>query len=165
MTEVFISDDLFEVKSKEKGFEVNGQSVSPDIEKLHPKLWHLIHNHESIKVFVNKVDKEKRIISLTVNGKPVEVNLRTREEQLLKAIGMDASMVKKIDSLRAPMPGLVHSIQVKEGDEVSEGEVLLILEAMKMENVIKSPTTGVISKIHVSEKNSVEKNEILLSFS
>lgn len=165
MTEVSILDQLFEVKPEANGFVVNGENLNPNIEKLHPKLWHLIHNHNSVKVFVNKIDQEKRTVSLTVNGKPVEVSLSTREEKLLKSIGMDASMVKKIDSLRAPMPGLVHSIQVKEGAEVEEGEVLLILEAMKMENVIKSPTSGVVSRIHINEKDSVEKNEILLSFS
>lgn len=165
MTEVSILNQLFEVKPHDDGFLVNGENLNPDIEKLHPKLWHLIHNHNSVKVFVNKIDKEKRTVSLTVNGKPVEVSLSTREEKLLKSIGMDAAMVKKVDALRAPMPGLVHSIQVNEGDEVEEGDVLLILEAMKMENVIKSPTTGTVSKIHINAKDSVEKNEVLLSFS
>ncbi|MEM6802764.1 MAG: DUF2118 domain-containing protein, partial [Bacteroidota bacterium] len=60
--------------------------------------------------------------------------------------------------------GLVHSISVSEGDEVKEGDALIILEAMKMENVIKSPTDGVIAKVHVKEKDSVEKNSVMINF-
>ena len=165
MTEANISGKTFEVKSGKNGYVINGSELSPDLKKLHPRLWHILHKNNSVKVFVNKIDKDKRIVELVVNGKAVEVKLKTRAEQLLKSIGMEGAMVKKIDSLRAPMPGLVHSIHVEEGTEVKEGEALMILEAMKMENVIKSPTDGVISKIHVNEKDSVEKNAIMLSFS
>ena len=62
------------------------------------------------------------------------------------------------------MPGLVVDILKKSGDEVSEGENLLILEAMKMENVIKSPINGVIKSIGVKAKDTVEKNQLLISF-
>ncbi|MEL6255515.1 MAG: acetyl-CoA carboxylase biotin carboxyl carrier protein subunit [Bacteroidota bacterium] len=165
MTEANISGKNFEVKSGKKGYIINGFELDPDLKKLHPRLWHILHKNTSVKIFVNKIDKDKRIVELVVNGKPVEVQLKTRAEQLLKSIGMEGAMVKKIDSLRAPMPGLVHSIHVEEGTEVKEGDALLILEAMKMENVIKSPTDGIISKIHVNEKDSVEKNAIMLSFS
>ena len=62
------------------------------------------------------------------------------------------------------MPGLIQRIEVNKGDEIHKGDPLLILEAMKMENVIKSPGEGIVSTIHVREKASVEKNELLISF-
>ncbi|MEL6135773.1 MAG: acetyl-CoA carboxylase biotin carboxyl carrier protein subunit, partial [Bacteroidota bacterium] len=78
--------------------------------------------------------------------------------------GMEHSLSKKLDSLKAPMPGLIHSLKVEAGQEVKKGDPLLILEAMKMENIIKSPGEGVVKEIHVVEKNSVEKNALLITF-
>ena len=65
--------------------------------------------------------------------------------------------------LKAPMPGLVISIPVSEGQGVSQGEVLLILESMKMQNELKSPRDGVISRIRIKEGDSVERKQTLLS--
>jgi biotin carboxyl carrier protein len=77
---------------------------------------------------------------------------------------MDNMASKKVLELKAPMPGLVLNIVVKEGDSISKGDALLVLEAMKMENNIKSPTDGIIKKIHAVKGNAVEKNQLLISF-
>jgi biotin carboxyl carrier protein len=62
------------------------------------------------------------------------------------------------------MPGLVLKIMVEPGQEVSKGDGLLILEAMKMENIIKAPTDGVVKSIEVEQSNAVEKNQVLIKF-
>ena len=62
------------------------------------------------------------------------------------------------------MPGMVLNILVAEGQEVKKGEALIILEAMKMENILKSPTDGVIKKIAINKGVAVEKNQILIQF-
>jgi len=62
------------------------------------------------------------------------------------------------------MPGLVRQVYVKEGDLITKGDSLIILEAMKMENVLKSPLDGIVSELFVKPGESVEKNQILLSF-
>jgi biotin carboxyl carrier protein len=62
------------------------------------------------------------------------------------------------------MPGLVLNVLVAEGDEVKKGESLLVLEAMKMENMIKSPTDGVIKKVSIKQGDKVEKNTLLIHF-
>ena len=62
----------------------------------------------------------------------------------------------------APMPGNIWKILVKEGQEVKRGDVLLILEAMKMENEYKSPAHGTIKKIFVKEGDNVESNQVLI---
>jgi biotin carboxyl carrier protein len=62
------------------------------------------------------------------------------------------------------MPGLVIEYFVKEGDEVQAGDKLMILEAMKMENVIKATGEGKIKKLVVSKGNTVEKNQLLIEF-
>ena len=70
----------------------------------------------------------------------------------------------KVSDLKAPMPGLVLEVSVEGGQQVSKGDGLLILEAMKMENVIKSPTDGVIKSISVNKGETVEKNQLILNF-
>ncbi len=64
--------------------------------------------------------------------------------------------------IKAPMPGLIKEIEVKEGEYVEPGTGLIILEAMKMENEIHAPISGVIKKISIEKHNTVEKNQLLL---
>jgi len=64
--------------------------------------------------------------------------------------------------VRAPMPGLIREIAVKEGDAVTKGQRLLTLEAMKMENEITSPGDGVVGKFTLSPGESVEKDQVLI---
>jgi biotin carboxyl carrier protein len=64
--------------------------------------------------------------------------------------------------LASPMPGAVVKINVKEGDRVNKGDVMLVLEAMKMENELKAEADAIVEKILVSEKKSVDKNETLI---
>lgn len=74
------------------------------------------------------------------------------------------SLTKKVNHLKSPMPGLVLKVIAKVGDLVKQGEPLLVLEAMKMENVFKAPSDVVIKSIDVTEKQAVEKGELLISF-
>jgi biotin carboxyl carrier protein len=71
---------------------------------------------------------------------------------------------QKINNVKAPMPGLIQSIAVAEGDSISKGDNLLVLVAMKMENVIKSSGSGVIKTLKVMSGQIVEKNQVLLEF-
>jgi biotin carboxyl carrier protein len=60
------------------------------------------------------------------------------------------------------MPGMVLRLHVNEGDKIKKGDPLLVLEAMKMENIIKAAGDGVVKKINISEKTAVEKNQVLI---
>jgi biotin carboxyl carrier protein len=70
----------------------------------------------------------------------------------------------KIKELKAPMPGLVIDVRVKENDSVKKGDPLVILEAMKMENIIKSPADLIVKKVNIKKVNVIEKNQIMISF-
>ncbi|MEM6803432.1 MAG: hypothetical protein AAF696_18640, partial [Bacteroidota bacterium] len=61
MTEASISEKTYQVENKGREFVVNGKKLNPDLERTHPKLWHILHNNTSVKIFVNKVDTEKRL--------------------------------------------------------------------------------------------------------
>jgi biotin carboxyl carrier protein len=86
-------------------------------------------------------------------------------DELLHQLGMDSQNTSKIAELKAPMPGLVLRILASEGDEVMKGGNLLVLEAMKMENIIKAPADVVIKSIRVIAGDKVEKNQVMIIFS
>lgn len=85
-----------------------------------------------------------------------------REKRLRSSFGSGPEQTGEY-YLKAPMPGLVISIPVSDGQEISQGEVLVILESMKMQNELKSPRDGKISRIRVKEGDSVERKQTLLS--
>ena len=77
---------------------------------------------------------------------------------------MEKALVAEVSDLKAPMPGLVLSIEVEEGQEVKKGDVLMILEAMKMENAIKAPADLVIKEIKCKQSEAVDKGQVLMIF-
>jgi biotin carboxyl carrier protein len=79
-------------------------------------------------------------------------------------MGMAQTGTGNLKDIKAPMPGLILDVKVAPGDLVKKGDVVLILEAMKMENSIKSPGDGVVKDIKVALKQSVEKNQVLIQF-
>jgi len=92
----------------------------------------------------------------------VHVQLEDEKSRLLKSFGK--TFVNQADTLaiKAPMPGLVVSVNVEPGDIVDPGKGMLILEAMKMENEIRSPIRGKVKSISVTKGKAVEKGEVLL---
>ena len=83
---------------------------------------------------------------------------------------LDALMPKKVaadtsKSLICPMPGLVKSLSVKAGQEIKAGEVLCIVEAMKMENVLRAERDATITVIHVKEGESIAVDAVIMEFS
>jgi biotin carboxyl carrier protein len=99
---------------------------------------------------------------LKINGKHQLVTLQDSYDQLVKKMGLNTGILHKISAIKAPMPGLVLSISIEAGQAVKQGDPLLILEAMKMENVIKSPGDGIVKKIVVEKGKPVDKGEILI---
>lgn len=143
---------------------VDGEPVHIDISAYNPKVSGVLLNGRSYEVFVEKFDPEEKVAELRINGKKAVVSLTTELDLLLKRMGLNAGASGKARDIKAPMPGLIHSISVSNGTEVKKGDAVIILEAMKMENVIKSPADGVVEKIHVEHGASVVKNQLLISF-
>lgn len=85
-----------------------------------------------------------------------------REKRLRSAAGGGVAETGEYH-LRAPMPGLVVAVTVAEGQEVKKGQVILILESMKMQNELKAPRDGTMGRIRVKAGESVEQKQTLLS--
>jgi pyruvate carboxylase subunit B len=88
---------------------------------------------------------------------------RNLREILMERMGIEEGEGAQSMELRAPMPGKVLEILVQEGQAVEEGEAMLVLEAMKMENVLRAGTSGVVSSIGVTTGAAVEKEAVLIS--
>lgn len=145
--------------------QVNDQPTDFDLLKIGTQSSHIIHDNKSYAVEVVAFDKAEKLAHIKVNGNVYQVQVTTPLDLLLKQLGMDNLSSNKILQIKAPMPGLVLNVLVSEGTEVKKGDNLLVLEAMKMENMIKSPTDGIIKKIAVKQGDKVEKNELLVVFS
>ena len=64
--------------------------------------------------------------------------------------------------LKSPMPGLVIKVAVEEGDEIKKGDVLVILESMKMQNELKAPRDGKVTRVMIKDGDSIEQKETML---
>ena len=144
-------------------FDLNGD-IEWDIVKVKEGQFHIIHKGKSFVADVLSHDKESKTAAIQINSNTYAVQLKDRFDELLHDLGMGVGNTSKDNEVKAPMPGRVLEILVKVGDSVSEGDGLLILEAMKMENIIKSTREGVLKQIQATEGDSVEKNAVLLSY-
>ncbi len=163
VNEETISTNLSVENGKVSG-TVGEALINGDLIKVNDKQYHLLYNNQSYNVDVLKLDKAEKIMVLRINGNKFSVQLKDQYDTLLHSLGLDTLATKKVNDLKAPMPGKVLSINVVEGQEVKKGDAILILEAMKMENILKSPCDGTIKKIAVSQQTVVEKNQLLIQF-
>ena len=153
--------------------KVNGEleiSVSTDDIKLldtiktsHLK-YHIIQNRKSYSAEITASNFNEKSYKVKINNNTYNINIYNDLDQVIKNLGFEVGNAKQIDKILAPMPGLILEISIKVGDEVKENDPLLILEAMKMENLISSPRAGVIKSIVAKKGDAVDKNQLLIAF-
>lgn len=139
-------------------------NARPDLVRTGPGQFSLIHGGRSFRVLVLKEDRENSTFRLRIDAHTYTVKLDDEQQRLLHEMGLDKAAAQIVRDLKAPMPGLVLKVLVKEGDRVGKNDPVLVLEAMKMENVIKAPGEATVERIHVSERTAVEKGQLLLAF-
>ena len=135
-----------------------------DLIEIKNGIFHIIKDNKSYNAEVLKTNKEEKNFIIRVNGNKYTVQIKDKYDALLKELGIESGAVSKVKEVKAPMPGLVVDVRVKEGDTVKKGDALVVLQAMKMENILKSPSDAVIKKIHIKKDNTIEKNQIMISF-
>ena len=143
---------------------LNGETFNWDVIKIKENTYHIIKDNKSYNLEVLSIKPEEKSFFIKVDGIKYQFNAKDKYDELLHSLGMDNLASKKVSDLKAPMPGLVLEVSLEGGQQVSKGDALLILEAMKMENVIKSPTDGVIKSISINKGETVEKNQLILNF-
>ena len=164
MVKATVNKKSFEVNITEEGFSINGEAIHWDLVKSGEGYFHILYNNKSYRAEVAKTDVATKTFVIKINGGMYTVELKDKFDLLLEKMGMNSGASGKVNNIKAPMPGLIIDLKVKQGDEVKLNDPLLILEAMKMENIIKSAGEGVVKSVKVKKGDSVEKNQVLIEF-
>lgn len=154
--------EAYSVNFKDGLLTINGENIAMDSIRISENKYHIIYHNKSVTIELVQSANGKKELDMVVNGVVQKAVITDEYDALLAKLGLDKLNQVKVNQIKAPMPGLVISIRVKEGDSVKKGDTILVLEAMKMENVIKAPVDTTILKINVTEKVAVEKNQVLV---
>lgn len=143
---------------------VDGHLVAWDIERISETRFHIIYKNKSFLAELVQHDRASKMVTLKINGAIHKVEIKDRYDLLLEKMGMSSSDSGKVLSVKAPMPGLIVKLMVGVGDTVKSGDALLVLEAMKMENMIKATSDAIVSQIKIKKGDSVERGQALIEF-
>lgn len=166
MYKVKVNDKYnFEITSEKEHHYINGISVETDFLKVNSGTFHILHNNKSYNAELIEIERSEKTCSIKVGSSVYTMKLTDSHDELLHQLGMDNLSSAKVSELRAPMPGLVLRVLTTDGESVPKGGNLLVLEAMKMENIIKAPADVVVKTIKVKAGDKVEKNQVMMIFS
>ena len=142
------------VKVNDRLLTVNFESVSGQ------PVYSLLLDGKSFESYVYEGEEDWQVL---LRGHLFQVKVEDEREKRLRAAAGGGVAEGGEFHLKAPMPGLVVAIPVTEGQEVKKGQVLVILESMKMQNELKSPRDGFVDRIKVRAGESVEQKQTLLN--
>lgn len=149
--------------NQENEFEFTKEEIdSLDLQKISGNSYHLLKNNKSFKAEILKPDFLNRTYDIKINSNIYSVKINNELDQLIEDMGLSLGSAQQVNDIKAPMPGLILEVNVKEGDEVKEGDYLLVLEAMKMENTLTAPRDGVVKSVTIEKSQTVEKNQLLI---
>ncbi len=151
----------------DKTFLYKGATFEYDIKYLSESIISLrINGNNYIAKVEKNMDSEDNhidtVFHVDINSETFNVECKSELDVLTEKFSKGKSDSKFKNDVFSPMPGAIVKLNVKEGDLVNKGDVLLVLEAMKMENEIKAARDCRVKKIFVEEKNSVDKGQILI---
>lgn len=145
----------------EKHIRINERLLDVDFESISGQpVYSLLMGGKSYEAYVSPDDEQWEVL---LRGRLYQAEVQDEREKRLRSAGGAGAAEGGEFQMKAPMPGLVVAIPVEEGQQVKKGQVLLILESMKMQNELKSPRDGQIQRIKVKAGETVEQKQTLLS--
>lgn len=151
--------------NQEFEFDISQETLSQlDAVKTTDTGYHILQDNISYKAEIVTSDFTKKTYQVLVNNRAYTVDIADAIDLLIKDMGFSIGSSKQSNALTAPMPGLILDVQVSAGQEVKEGDTLVILSAMKMENSFVSHMDGIIKAVHVSKDDAVDKGQLLVEF-
>jgi pyruvate carboxylase subunit B len=156
-----VGERSFDIQVSEDGqLTVNDATVQVGFERVGEDSFLLLVDGQSLPVVIEQTDGDT--LRVTLNGRVTTVQVKDERAMLLERFGLADAAGAHEQEIRAPMPGLVLNVMVEEGQEVQEGDGLIVLEAMKMENELRAQADGVVAKVQVAAGDAVGKNDLLL---
>ncbi len=153
----------FTVTSEDSIFSFAHQDiVALELFPLGNNRYHYIQDNQCFELELIEISRKRKTIEILLNQEKFSFTISGPLELLIEKMGLNASFDNSQKELKAPMPGLILDILIKEGQSVTKNEDLIILEAMKMENILKSDGEGIVKAIHIKKGDSVDKHQILL---
>jgi len=144
----------------DKRVVINGEPYEFDFQGLRQHLsYSLLLEGKSFEI---NIYQDNGVWEVLLRGNQYSVQVEDERERRLRMAAGQASKQEGKIILQAPMPGLVIEIPVKEGQEVDEGDVLVILESMKMQNELTAPQAGRITRIQAKVNAHVDRKQVLL---
>jgi biotin carboxyl carrier protein len=154
---------FFKVKTSEFEFQFSQEEIDQaDVIKTGEGEFNIIRNGRSVNVKLLETDEKGKNMKVEVDGEFYTMQIRDELDQTLDTMGFNNVSTKQIKEIKAPMPGLVLEVSVEVGQELAEGDRVLILEAMKMENSICIHANAKIKSILVKKGQPVDKNQVLI---
>jgi len=164
MRKVKINDNEYIIEKRDGRTFINGESIDFDIQQIDNDHFHILIDSKSVNVRVIHFNPNNNLVRLLIDDQEIETQITDVVDRVSEWIKLNNHSGKKNNEIASPMPGLIQKILVAEGDKITQGKPLVILNAMKMENIIKAPQTGVVGKIFVKEEEQVEKGKVLIQF-
>jgi biotin carboxyl carrier protein len=145
----------------ERHVSLDGQILEVDFESISGQpVFSLLADGKSFEAFVYPDEEAWQVLLM---GRLYPVRVEDEREKRLRLAGGGAAAEMGEYHLKSPMPGMVVSIPVEEGQSVEKGQVVVVLESMKMQNELKSPRAGTVARIRVKPGENVEQKQTLLS--
>jgi len=154
----------FNFEKTQGTWQLDGKDVAFDMIEINKTCFSVLKDNKSYNVEIVNHNVAEKSFQIKVNQTIYNLTVKDKYDELLHQLGLDKAMVSKVSNIKAPMPGLVLNILVEDGQEIKKGDALIVLEAMKMENILKSPTDGKVKKVAVKKGVAVEKGQILIEF-
>jgi biotin carboxyl carrier protein len=153
----------FRVETEAGKKTVNGKPFEADVVEIRDGKFHILRNNKSYAAEIVEVNHEEKKVTVKINHTEYHVSIRDKYDDLLHDLGLDAGSAQHAADVKAPMPGLVLSVMVQPGQKIQKGDAIVVLEAMKMENILKAVADGEVKKILVKKGDKVEKNQVMVN--
>ncbi len=140
---------------------IDGKIYEIDLQKMESGIYSILHKGKSYEMEITR-NKKKNNYSVQTNGHDWDIQIVDAEIRYQRNHSK-GKLANNINHISSPMPGKVVKIPVKQGQEVKEGETVIIISAMKMESEYKAPKDGRIKKINVKEGDNIEGNQVLIT--
>ena len=142
--------------------KIDGQTVHVRVLSREGARLNVLLDGESHSFLVEEAVDEPQSVLVTLGTRRCRFSVEDERDRLLRAFSNKETASRGPTRVRAPMPGLIVSVNAHPGDAVASGDGLLVLEAMKMENEIKATTDGFVAAVHISAGDAVNKNDLLV---